>query len=445
MSMDGYTRVSRVDDRDGDSFISLDVQRDKIDGWAKAHDVEIGEVFRELDVSGGTLQRPELNKALERIADGTSEGLIVAKLDRLSRAGVADALTLFKTIEAAGGSVVAVADGIDPTTTTGKFARTLMLALAEMELDRVKENWATARRFAIDRGVFVGPTPIGYTRLPTGRTKKNSTPELGPLVIYEPDAVKVRELFQHAAGAETGPQAALAYLRTAFPERKTATITALEDVLSNRIYLGELKSGEFVKHFPELEIVDRLTFDFAQHARPVTRRTRLLPRYPLAGIATCGSCGKALSAHDLRGVRRLRCRNPECPDRVHVGAEALEVLVLDKIGADPPTASPDELLQRSSRLFVLSETLAEHITDPDKDSDKAYKRTAWQNELERLEEEFAIAQAVADRPLLSSLPDLDGDLSLEDRRRVFERALKKVVVRKGPGPLADRIDLVPHT
>lgn len=51
--LDGYIRVSRVGDREGDSFIAPKVQREKIEGWARLHDVKLGEVVVEHDVSGG--------------------------------------------------------------------------------------------------------------------------------------------------------------------------------------------------------------------------------------------------------------------------------------------------------------------------------------------------------------------------------------------------------
>jgi hypothetical protein len=51
-AMDGYIRVSRIAGRKGESYISPKVQRDKITGWAKLQDVELGEVVAEEDVSG---------------------------------------------------------------------------------------------------------------------------------------------------------------------------------------------------------------------------------------------------------------------------------------------------------------------------------------------------------------------------------------------------------
>jgi hypothetical protein len=41
--MDGYIRVSRTNGRDGDSFISPDLQREQIEGWARLRGVEIAQ------------------------------------------------------------------------------------------------------------------------------------------------------------------------------------------------------------------------------------------------------------------------------------------------------------------------------------------------------------------------------------------------------------------
>jgi DNA invertase Pin-like site-specific DNA recombinase len=79
--LDGYIRVSQVAGRSGASFISPSVQREQIRAWAAAHQQAIGEIFEELDESGGRRDRPMLLRAIKRIEDGQSNGLIVAKLD----------------------------------------------------------------------------------------------------------------------------------------------------------------------------------------------------------------------------------------------------------------------------------------------------------------------------------------------------------------------------
>jgi DNA invertase Pin-like site-specific DNA recombinase len=56
--VDGYIRVSRVAGREGESFISPEVQRKKIEAWAELHEVEIVHLSEELDASGTRRDRP---------------------------------------------------------------------------------------------------------------------------------------------------------------------------------------------------------------------------------------------------------------------------------------------------------------------------------------------------------------------------------------------------
>ena len=150
MGYQGYIRVSRVGGREGESFQSPTEQRKQIEGWAKLRSVEIDGWEEDIvDVSGGTLSRPGLDAILARIDAGEAEGVAVAKLDRLSRLGVADALKLVERITAAGGSIAAIDLGIDPATDFGEFGMTIMLALAHMERRRLKASWENARTNAV--------------------------------------------------------------------------------------------------------------------------------------------------------------------------------------------------------------------------------------------------------------------------------------------------------
>ena len=435
---DGYVRVSQTAGREGDSFISPAVQREKVEAWAGLHDIGLGQVFEELDVSGGTMQRPELDKALARIASRASGGLIVAKLDRFGR-NAAEADAAIKRIESVGGEVVSVAESFDTRTPIGKAMRRIMLVFAEMELDQRKEEWLVAKRRAVERGVKPGVTPVGYTRQPTGKTTRRGAQEMGPLVKHESDATHIHHAFELSAGE--GLEAAQAYLRDVFPDRQM-TITVVEKILANRIYRGELRHGDVMLHFPELEVVDAITFALAQHApRQRERRTKLLPAFPLVHIATCGSCGGPLTAQDAQDGRAYRCRSRDCVDRVHVTAGPLEVMVLDAVKANPPSASTEEMLQRSARVLVASSALDTHLAVTPTPGAEDWLRRAWRDREAELREELAVVHQAADLPYQVELPDLDGELTPAELRMVFERAVERLVVAKGRGPLAERVDL----
>lgn len=73
LSVDGYVRVSQVGRRGGQQFISPQVQREAIEGWAAMRGARVLEVFEELDESGGRGDRPLLETALQRVESGSSE------------------------------------------------------------------------------------------------------------------------------------------------------------------------------------------------------------------------------------------------------------------------------------------------------------------------------------------------------------------------------------
>src|SRR5829696_6318386 len=185
---DGYIRVSRRGGREGESFISPDVQRKKIRDWAKLHDVEILRWWEEIDQSGAKLERPQFQEALARCERGETGGIVVARLDRFARSAV-DALTSIRRLTDAGARLVSVEDNFDGSTPMGRFAIGILVLIAELELERIKSNWQTAVVQAVGRGVHISArTPTGYTRDKQSR-----------LLRDEPAASIVAECFRRRA------------------------------------------------------------------------------------------------------------------------------------------------------------------------------------------------------------------------------------------------------
>src|SRR5436190_15818934 len=182
---DGYIRVSRRAGREGESFISPEVQRKKIADWAKLHDVEVVAWWEEIDQSGAKLERPMFQKALLRCEKGETGGIVVARLDRFARSAV-DALGSIRRLNDAGARLVSVEDNFDGSTPMGRFAIGILTLIAELELERITESWSAAVREAVGRGIHISARPpTGYRRGEDGR-----------LVPEEPAASAVREVFQ---------------------------------------------------------------------------------------------------------------------------------------------------------------------------------------------------------------------------------------------------------
>ena len=61
--------------------------------------------------------------------------------------------------------LVSVAENLDLSTPMGKAFLRILLVFAELERDRISENWGTASENAIARGVHISKfTPVGYER-----------------------------------------------------------------------------------------------------------------------------------------------------------------------------------------------------------------------------------------------------------------------------------------
>jgi DNA invertase Pin-like site-specific DNA recombinase len=158
----GYIRVSR--DREGG--ISPDQQRKEIEHWAATPGTEREIVWLppDTDYSGKSLDRPSMHKALELLRSGGADGLVVSKLDRLTRS-VADLNGLIREAQAAGWNIVGLDVGVDLLTTNGKMVAQLIGAISEWYLDRITEEWAKVRRYKIEElGAHWGSPPLGYKR-----------------------------------------------------------------------------------------------------------------------------------------------------------------------------------------------------------------------------------------------------------------------------------------
>jgi DNA invertase Pin-like site-specific DNA recombinase len=126
--LDGYIRVAKSARRE--RFVSADLQRAQIEAWARTHETSLATVYVELDRSG---ERRLLLEALERVEAGETDGVIVAKLERLGRTAI-EALQTIRRLEEAGGTLVSVQDGFDLGTTVGGRILRALVTVCEWEL-----------------------------------------------------------------------------------------------------------------------------------------------------------------------------------------------------------------------------------------------------------------------------------------------------------------------
>jgi recombinase/resolvase-like protein len=153
--------------------------------------------------------------------------------------GALETLQAVERIRSAQGRLVTVEDGVDSAKPGGRLLLTVLAGLAEEEVEQRRAGWASARRQALERGVHVGPTPIGYRRRGDGRLEEDAL--AAPVVAA---AFRLR-----GEGRSWGAIARFLEQHNVLPlERKGRKSVAwsrpgVRAMIHSRLYRGELWDG----------------------------------------------------------------------------------------------------------------------------------------------------------------------------------------------------------
>src|SRR5258706_11093351 len=160
-----YTRVSTEHGLDQE-FNSLDAQYDAASAYIKsqAHAgwTLIRSRYDDGGYSGGSTDRPDLQKLLEDIRARKIDVIVVYKADRLTRS-LADFAKLVELFDAHGVSFVSVTQQFNTTTSMGRLTLNVLLSFAQFEpevtSERIRDKIAASKR----KGLWMGGlVPIGY-------------------------------------------------------------------------------------------------------------------------------------------------------------------------------------------------------------------------------------------------------------------------------------------
>ena len=164
MNVVGYVRVATEQQADGG--VSIDAQREKLFAYAKAMDLTLVEVIEDAGESAKTLNRPGLRRALSMLEGGEADGLLVTKLDRLTRS-VRDLGDLVDRYFAARCALLSVSDSIDTRTAAGRLVLNVLTSVAQWEREAVGERTRDALAHLRGSGVRLGGEAMGWRRADT--------------------------------------------------------------------------------------------------------------------------------------------------------------------------------------------------------------------------------------------------------------------------------------
>jgi len=238
-----YTRKSTEEGLEQD-FNSLDAQREACEAFIASQKHEgwtmLPTRYDDGGYSGGTLERPALQRLLDDIRRSKVDVAVVYKIDRLTRS-LLDFAKIVEVFDAHGVSFVSVTQAFNTATSMGRLTLNVLLSFAQFEREvtgeRIRDKIAASKK----KGMWMGGYP------PLGYDVKDRK-----LVINEAEAETVRYIFRRYQ--ELGSVRLLKEHLDAVgivSQRRTApdggpyggkpiARGALYHMLQNRIYRGEI-------------------------------------------------------------------------------------------------------------------------------------------------------------------------------------------------------------
>jgi site-specific DNA recombinase len=308
-----YTRVSTDSGLEQD-FNSLDNQREASEAYIKSQAHEgwklVRDRFDDGGFSGGSMERPALQKLLDEIRARRIDVIVVYKVDRLTRS-LADFAKLVDLFDAHEVSFISVTQSFNTTTSMGRLTLNMLLSFAQFEREitgeRIRDKVAASKRKGIWMG---GAIPLGY------RVENRA------LHIVEEEAEFIRGLFRRylELGSVVRLKAALDAAAAVTPARVSRSGRTsggrpfsrghLYWILSNPIYIGRLSHKGQVHEGLHAAIVEREVWETIQErlqAQTVSRRDPQPDLHSFLAGKLYDDCAHRMSAsYACKGSKRFR-------------------------------------------------------------------------------------------------------------------------------------------
>jgi len=262
-----YTRKSSEEGLEQD-YNSLHSQREACEAFIKSQ-AGVGwrlvrTAYDDGGWSGGTMDRPGLQHLLADIRQGLIDVVVVYKVDRLTRS-LSDFAKMVEIFDQQGVSFVAVTQQFNTTTSMGRLTLNVLLSFAQFEREvtgeRIRDKIAASKK----KGMWMGGTvPIGYDvierRLVVNPAEAQTVREIHARYLV---LGSVRRLKQEldARGIVSKLRVSKNGIRSG---GKPFSRGALYELLSNPVYVGEIRHREERHPGQHQAIVDRELSDKVQ-------------------------------------------------------------------------------------------------------------------------------------------------------------------------------------
>jgi site-specific DNA recombinase len=198
---------------------SLDMQKERLIEYVKAHDWELYKAYEDGGFSGKDTDRPGFQSMMSDVQQSKFDILLVYKIDRLSRS-ILDFHTTMKILQEHNISFVSLTQQFDTSTSMGRLMLNILVDFAnferEINVDRAIDSFLN--RFY--KGLHSGQTPYGYIR-------ENGN----NLVIHPEQSEVVKKVFNLANQGITS---------RAIAKEVKLGVDRVKTILDNPVYAGYL-------------------------------------------------------------------------------------------------------------------------------------------------------------------------------------------------------------
>jgi len=173
MKMIAYVRVST--EKQAEEGMSLAAQSEQIAKYAALYDLEIIDTIIDDGYSASSLDRPGLKRVFAMLDAGIAQGVIITKLDRLTRS-VFDLSYLLKNYMEKY-RFTSVYDKFDTDTASGRMILSILTTVSQWEREVISERTKTVLQHKKANGERCGNIPFGMRLIPGGKVLEEDVKE----------------------------------------------------------------------------------------------------------------------------------------------------------------------------------------------------------------------------------------------------------------------------
>lgn len=282
-----YQRVST--DEQAREGVSLDMQREACRHLAAAGRYQVAEDICDPGFSAKDLKRPGMRRLLELVQGRQVAGVIIYKLDRLTRnqRDLYDLVEMFNRLEIA---LISVSEQIHTGSAQGRMFISLIGVFSQWERETIAERVASGMHHRKAQGGYVGG------KVPAGM-RAVGAPGARVLEVHPVEGPVVSQVWPMIIAGKTLRMVGLALDRAHITCKGTGgwSLSAVHGLVRNKRYIGYLVTEDEFRRAQEAlatrSCPSRRATAGGKGQGPRAKASRV---WLLSGIARCSSCGSAL-------------------------------------------------------------------------------------------------------------------------------------------------------